>query len=257
MRRTWALLAGALIVGLIVAGPALAKPAPKMHTEIYMSTLVPLNGSGVHAKAQLMVRGDRVRVLVNASRVASYTTHTIAIQGFSGDATKAIVPTASPDGTITAALGETFYGAPMLSLVDSAGVSPSSNASGTLHFMRWFTGQSALRPYGLRTIVVYGGFVNGVYDATLPVACGVIKPINKWARVADGAAARAKAHARAKALAKAKALARAKAKAHAKAHARAKAHAKALAHARAHGKATAHAKAHARARARAKARGRK
>jgi hypothetical protein len=198
MKRTWALLAGALALGLVVSAPAFAKPAtprPKVRTEIYQVKLVALNTSGVRGNAQLQVRGASVRVLVNASRLTTGTVHAIAIQGFSGDTTKAVIPPASAagtDGIITGALGEPFFGDPMLSLVDSAGASPSSDASGALHFKRTFAGQSALRPLRLRTIVVYGGIVNGVYDPTLPVACGVVKPINKWAKVADRPAPPAK-----------------------------------------------------------------
>src|SRR5436190_1269468 len=92
--------------------------------------------------------------------------HAIAIRGLSTGA--ASCPTSSADtnndGTISLSEGQASFGDVLLGLDPST---LSSSGSST-------TVQASLSPLQTRSIVVLGKTVNGSYDPTLPVACGLI-----------------------------------------------------------------------------------
>lgn len=180
------------VLALVFGTTALAKGpgGGKAHQEVYKGRFVALNGSGVSGTLQVKARGGDVRFLVNAAGLTEGT-HDIAVTGFSGTTTRAVLPPSSAvgtDGVLTQALAQPFVGDSLLALVDDSGVSPSADASGALHFVNTFGDQSALRPFGMRLVVIYGGVVNGSFDPTLPVAVAAIQPVNHWAKVAESGA---------------------------------------------------------------------
>jgi hypothetical protein len=134
--------------------------------EHFAVSLGQLNSSNVSGSGSLLLNGNKLQVKLTVSGLESGQTHEIAIRGVaSGSAT---CPTAAADtnkdGTISLSEGQPVFGDVLL------GLDPA-----TLTSTGWSTTvQSSLSPLQTRTIVVLGKTVNGSYDATLPVACGVI-----------------------------------------------------------------------------------
>jgi hypothetical protein len=123
-----------------------------------------LNNSGVSGSGTLLLNKNVLTVKLTIDGLEANQQHAVAIRGLaSGNAT---CPTSAADtnadSTITLTEGQPFFGAELLAL-DSAAQSGSPQ-----------TVSSTLSPLQTRTIVVLGKTVNGTYDATLPVACGVI-----------------------------------------------------------------------------------
>jgi hypothetical protein len=126
-------------------------------------TLGALNASGVSGSGTLLLNKNVLTVKLTVTGLEPNQTHAVAIRGTAGTAS---CPTASADtnndGTITLAEGQPFFGSELLALDAAA-------QSGTPQ-----TVSASLSPLQTRTIVVLGKTVNGTYDPTLPVACGVI-----------------------------------------------------------------------------------
>jgi hypothetical protein len=144
--------------------PKPVPPATKTtHFDVALSAL---NSSGVSGSGSLLLNGNKLQVKLSVKGLEANQTHAIAIRGLA--AGSATCPTASADtnvdGMISLGEGTTAFGSVMLGL-DAASLAQSGWST---------TVQASLSPLNTRTIVVLGKTVNGVYDATLPVACGTI-----------------------------------------------------------------------------------
>ncbi len=129
----------------------------------YTVTLSQLNSSGVSGTGTLLLNRNDLTVKLDVLGLEAGQTHAVTIRGLaSGNAT---CPTASADansdGLISLSEGQVYFGSELLAL----------SASMLGHAQ---TVSSAVLPLQTRTIVVFGKTVNGSYDATLPVACGVV-----------------------------------------------------------------------------------
>lgn len=169
------LVLSALVVVMLVAGvtSAAAKPMPPK-AQVYMAKLMPLNGSGVMGTAIFKVQKGMLTVIVNARGLEPGMMHMQHIHGFTSGQVS-VCPTAAADvdmnGIITFTEGLPFYGPVLLPLTPY----PTASMSGTYHYRARFTDFSAAMPLDIRTIVVHGMTVGGVYDPTLPVACAQIR----------------------------------------------------------------------------------
>ncbi len=169
MKKITLLFVVALMAGLLSAAGYAKKGAQHFQVD-----LDPLNESGVDGKAQLILRGDTLRVVITARGLVPDMLHPQHIHGFV-EGTDAVCPpdsAAGEDGILTIAEGLPFYGPVLLPLT------PFPMADhGTIQFNHVYDLDSVepeLRPLEKREIVLHGGFVNGEYVPTLPVACGEI-----------------------------------------------------------------------------------
>ncbi len=162
-------------------------------TKMYTVDFTALNGSGVSGTAELTLMGDQLTVKVNATGLEANMVHPQHIHGFSGDKRNSTCPTPAADtngdGLVDLVEGLPSYGGVLLELYVPVDEFPVADANGVLTYERTFTlgetefteegeliTESALSPLQNRTIVLHGMTVGGEYVATLPVACGQIKP---------------------------------------------------------------------------------
>lgn len=143
--------------------------------KMYTVDLAPLNGSGVSGTAELTLVGDQLTVRVYATGLEPNSLHPQHIHGFMDDNRNAVCPPASADqngdGLVDLNEGAPFYGPVLLSLT------PFPTApDGTISYEQTFTVDDSITPLQNRVIVLHGMTVDGEYVATLPVACGQIKP---------------------------------------------------------------------------------
>jgi hypothetical protein len=131
----------------------------------FTTTLTALNGSGVSGSGTLLVTGgDKLEVNLSLAGLEPGQPHDVAIGGLpSGNAT---CPTSSADanhdGVVSLSEAQPSVGNVLATL------STSQQAGEQL------TMSSSWLPLPSRTIVVLGETVNGLYDASVPVACGEI-----------------------------------------------------------------------------------
>lgn len=127
-------------------------------------SLSQLNGSAVSGTGSLLLNKSTLTVKLGLSGLEAGQTHTVSITGLSSGS--AACPTSAADtnkdGVISQSEGSAVYGSSLLTLDPSA----QSGSPVTI--------SSSLLPLQTRAIVVYGKTVNGTYDATVPVACGLI-----------------------------------------------------------------------------------
>jgi hypothetical protein len=165
---------------LRIEGAALLARCSFVLGSTYVSDLQPLNGSGVTGSALLMLDEDRLRVLVLAEGEEPNREHAQHIHGL-GHGDQSTVPPVSADtdhdGVISLLEGFPFYGKVLLALDEPF---PIASSSGIVFYSHWFDGGS-LDPLLVSTvlltkrmIVLQGMTVGEQYDATIPVACGVI-----------------------------------------------------------------------------------
>ena len=119
--------------------------------------------------------------------------HPQHIHGFTENKGNSNCPTPAADtngdGLVGLVEGLPSYGGVLLELYVPIDEFPVADANGELTYERTFTlgetefpeegeliSESDLSPLQNRTIVLHGMTVNGEYIATLPVACGQIKP---------------------------------------------------------------------------------
>ncbi len=162
---------------------------PKMYTVDFTA----LNASGVSGSAELTLMGNKLTVKVNATGLEPNMVHPQHIHGFAENKGNSTCPTPAADtngdGLVDLVEGLPSYGGVLLELYVPIDEFPVADANGVLAFERTFTlgetefaeegeviSQSDLSPLQNRTIVLHGMTVNGEYIATLPVACGQIKP---------------------------------------------------------------------------------
>jgi len=131
----------------------------------FTTTLTGLNGSGVSGSGTLLVTGgNQLKINLSLTGLEPGQPHDVAISGLpSGNAT---CPTSSADanrdGAVSLSEAQPSVGDVLATL------STSQQAGEQL------TMSSSWLPLPSRTIIVLGATVNGIYDASLPVACGEI-----------------------------------------------------------------------------------
>ena len=149
----------------------------------YMVEIKSLNNSGVSGMATLTLMGDELTVHIEASGLEPGMVHPQHIHGFMENNKNAVCPPMSADtdgdGLVELPEGLPYYGPVLLSL------EPFPTApDGTINYTRTFniSDKVDLLPLQNNVIVLHGMTVDGEYVATLPVACGEIKPANKGKR---------------------------------------------------------------------------
>lgn len=169
------------------------KKAEAAKAKMYSVDFTALNGSGVAGSAELTLIGDELTVKVNATGLEPNMVHPQHIHGFSENKANSTCPTPAADtngdGLVDLVEGLPSYGGVLLELYVPIDKFPVADANGVLTFERTFTlgetefaeegeliSASNLSPLQNRTIVLHGMTVDGEYVATLPVACGQIKP---------------------------------------------------------------------------------
>jgi hypothetical protein len=147
---------------------------------VYRVSLSPLNGSGVHGTATIQVKGSNLVVELQALGHVPDLMHLQHIHGFT-DGTDATCPppeAAGGDGVLSFADGLPFYGPVQLLLTPFP---TPANSAGAFHYRGTFP-QGSLAfdasDLELKTMVLHGDFVGGDFDASLPVACGVVERVN-------------------------------------------------------------------------------
>lgn len=149
----------------------------------YSVTLGQLNNSGTSGTATISVEMNRITVKIEATGMVANQLHPQHIHG-KDDGSNANCPPASADtdgdGIITIPEGAPFYGPVLLPLEDF----PSADANGNISYTKTFTlgengvlSAEALGTLENRTIVLHGLNNDGMYVATIPVACGQITKI--------------------------------------------------------------------------------
>lgn len=161
----------------------------------YTATLSSLNASGVMGEANITVEGNELTVEIWAEGLEANMVHPQHIHGFMDTKKNSTCPDPSADtngdGLVDLVEGLPSYGGVLLELYLPVDEFPVADADGMLHYTRTFTlgevefeeeGQVIsyhdLKPLQNRTIVLHGMTVDGEYIATLPVACGQIRPGN-------------------------------------------------------------------------------
>ncbi|MBC5992490.1 hypothetical protein [Pontibacter cellulosilyticus] len=146
-------------------------------SKTYTADIMALNGSGVMGTATLTLEGDMVTVHIMASGLEPNQLHPQHIHGFMDSNKNAVCPPPSADtdgdGLIELGEGAPFYG-PILQPLTPFPTAPN----GTINYTRTFEVTADMLPLQNNVIVLHGMTVNGQYWATLPVACGEIKPAN-------------------------------------------------------------------------------
>jgi hypothetical protein len=154
-------------------------PDPREDSEYYKTCLKSLNGSDVVAFSYLELKNNTLYSSVLAYNIEADEMHPQHIHGFT-DGTVATCPDMSDDsdgdGLIQIGEGLPSYGNVQLPLNMSDGTFPSSGS--TMYFYeRTFTLTNAelsnLTPLEEKAAVLHGQTVDGTYEATLPIACGV------------------------------------------------------------------------------------
>lgn len=151
----------------VTARPAAKTPAPPSGNgaQHFTTTLISLNDSGVSGSGTLLVTGgDNLTVNLSLAGLEPGQPHYVAISGLpSGNAT---CPTSSADANHdgVVSVGEAQPSAGNVLATLSAGQQAGEQ----------LTMSSSWLPLPSRTIIVLGETVNGIYDASLPVACGQI-----------------------------------------------------------------------------------
>jgi hypothetical protein len=165
--------------GLSAQGVQEAHQANSMNlNQTYTVHLTELNNSGVSGTATIDLKGDMIDVQLHASGLTPNVEHMQHIHGFTDSNKKAVCPPMSADtdgdGLISLLEGVPFYGPVLVALTPY----PTASATGMVSFMNDYGISRVVRPLQNNVIVLHGMIVDGVYDATIPVACGEIKVMN-------------------------------------------------------------------------------
>ncbi|MFD2515090.1 hypothetical protein ACFSRY_14540 [Pontibacter locisalis] len=153
----------------------------------YTADIMSLNDSGVMGTATLTLEGDMLTVHIMASGLEPGMLHPQHIHGFMDSNKNAVCPPMSADmngdGFIDLTEGAPFYG-PVLLPLEPFPTAPD----GTIDYKQTFEVTANMLPLQNNVIVLHGMTVEGLvengmtlpeqYVATLPVACGEIKPAN-------------------------------------------------------------------------------
>jgi hypothetical protein len=156
------------------SGNAVQQPTPTISH--YAATLSALNASGVSGTVEMTLSGDEMDVTILLIGLVPNQQHMQHIHG--AHETHATCPTATSanqDGIITLATGTPAYGPVALPFEPT----PTADASGNITWSRHLT-LASYEIYDMTTltqhvVLIHGMTYKGVYDQTLPVACGPIK----------------------------------------------------------------------------------
>lgn len=144
----------------------------------YMATLSSLNNSGASGTATLSLKGNMLTVKIEAMGLEPNKLHPQHIHGFETNNRNSTCPTMAADtngdGFVDLVEGLPSYGPVLLNLAPF----PTADAAGNIMYEQTFEISKNLLPLQNRAIVLHGLTVNGVYVATMPVACGQIKNMN-------------------------------------------------------------------------------
>lgn len=148
-------------------------------SQTYTVQLTELNNSGVSGTATIDLNGNMIDVQLHASGLTPNMEHMQHIHGFTDSNKNAVCPPMSADmdgdGLISLAESVPYYGPILVALTPY----PTADATGTVSFMNDYGISRVVRPLQNNVIVLHGMYVDGVYDATIPVACGQIKVMNQ------------------------------------------------------------------------------
>lgn len=165
--------------GLAAQGVQEAHKTKSMNLDqTYTVQLTELNGSGVSGMATIELTGDMLDVHLQASGLTPDMEHMQHIHGFVETNQNSVCPPMSADtngdGLISLVEGIPFYGPVLVPFTPY----PVADAMGRVDFMNSYAITKAARPLQNNVIVLHGMYVNGVYDPTIPVACGQLKVAN-------------------------------------------------------------------------------
>jgi hypothetical protein len=151
---------------------------PQSEAEYYKTCAYPMNGTNSIALAFFEVQDNILKATVLAAGVTPNQQHMQHIHG-KDDNSNATCPPASNNGFITLEQGLPFYGGVQLALNYEDGTYPVADAYGFYTYQRTFdlSGVS-LSDWENTTVVVHGRNVNGVYNPSLPVACGQVNNLH-------------------------------------------------------------------------------
>ncbi|CAN5144881.1 hypothetical protein BH24ACT10_BH24ACT10_09740 [soil metagenome] len=146
-------------------------PAKSQGAEVHQVRLTELNDSGVTGKAVLVLKDGTLRVKLHARDLVPDMLHPQHIHGLAGSTNATCPPpsAAGDDGILTLGDGLPFYGPVLLPLTPF----PMAD-NGKINYHETFSVDGDLADLSDEAIVVHGGYVDGEYVATLPVACGEI-----------------------------------------------------------------------------------
>ena len=142
--------------------------------ESYRASLEPLAGSGAEGDAILSQQGSTLRVRLRARGLEPRQEHVQHIHRLENGEPGACPARANDDdGNATPSLddGLAAYGPVGLKLDPF----PRAGRRGRTSFRGAFALPSDLEPLSDRVVAVYGRDIDGVYDPTVPVACGRIR----------------------------------------------------------------------------------
>ena len=177
-RRMLACMLAVPFAALTVAAPAAAAPSgdkamvgKSKGAEVHQVRLTELNDSGVTGKAVLVQKDGTLRVKLHARDLVPSMLHPQHIHGLEGSTNATCPPpsAAGDDRVLTLVDGLPFYGPVLLPLTPF----PMAD-KGTINYHETFEVDGDLADLSDEAIVVHGGYVDGEYVATLPVACGEI-----------------------------------------------------------------------------------
>ncbi len=168
-RTSTALAAVAVLAATLgLAAPADAQnPWPKPQS--YDVEIAPVGESGVTGIAHLVLRGDRLTVLIRAYGLDPIAEHPVIIHGFPGGRSS-VCPDAAPavqeeSRRFAADDARSLFGNGLIGLQPS----PAADLSGVVAFEHGYDVEAAaVAPLSRRTLVVYTG-------AGVPIACGEIR----------------------------------------------------------------------------------
>lgn len=178
MNRKFAYTLALSTAALVVAAPAAAAspadnptPSRSQGAEVHQVRLTELNDSGVTGKAVLVLKDDTLRVKLHARDLVPDMLHPQHIHGLDGSTNATCPPpsAAGDDGVLTVGDGLPFYGPVLQPLAPF----PMAD-DGKINYHDTFSVDGDLADLSDEVIVVHGGYVDGEYVATLPVACGEI-----------------------------------------------------------------------------------
>ena len=143
--------------------------------KVYKAELNTLNNSGVMGMAELILDGNQLTVTIYAQGLVPEMVHPQHIHGASENNGNGTCPPdtadTNTDGFVSVGEGVPYYGGVMQALT------PFPMAfNEMIDFQETYTLNEPLSPLQNRAIVVHGMYVNGVYDPSMPVACGQIVP---------------------------------------------------------------------------------
>jgi hypothetical protein len=157
-----------LLVAVVAAGLAgTCAPAGADDVQSYTVSLTPMNGSNVGGAGTMVldVNSDSLGIQYSVTGLDPAQSHDMTMRGLpDGESTCPTAAQADGNGDGVVSLAETQ---PWVGNVLAPLPTPQGQQQGSP--------TSIMYPIRDRAVLVLGGSVNGVYDPTLPVACGKIR----------------------------------------------------------------------------------